>query len=203
MRSNGVANKKRSMDHEEHALIKEAQRGNLLAFDSLVHRYDKTVLRLAYSLVNNTADAEDIGQEVFVRVYRNLNKFRFDSAFSTWLYRVVVNYCINYRKKKSKARTHSLDEPNEDRAPDWRPTLKGQELDPEASMLNQELSEQIDRAMAHLSKQQKTVFVLRHYHGLKLKDIADIMQCAEGTVKNYLFRATQKMQSLLGGYLNA
>lgn len=189
------------MDQQEQAIIKEAQRGNIIAFESLVKKYDKQVLQLAYSLVNNTYDAQDIYQEVFVRVYKNLHRFRFQSEFSTWLYRVVVNYCINFRKKKGRDKFYSIDgEPN-NQGENWKMTLKGNEINPEESVLNQELSHQITMALDQLSARLKTVFILRHYYGHKLQEIAQIMNCAEGTVKNYLFRATHKMQKLLQEYV--
>lgn len=184
----------------EKALIKEAQMGSIAAFESLVRQYDQQVLQLAFSLVHDVQDAQDIYQEVFVRVFRNLKRFQFRSQFSTWLYRVVVNYCINFNKKKRRAKFFSLNSENENGEAPWSATLKGVEINPEDSMLNQELSVKIESAIAQLSPKQKAVFVLRHYQGMKLQEIANILKCSEGTVKNYLFRATRKMQSLLKEY---
>lgn len=187
------------MEREE-ALIREAQMGSIVAFESLVRQYDQQVMQLAFSLVNDTEDAQDIYQEVFVRVFRNLKRFQFRSQFSTWLYRVVVNYCINFNKKKQRAKFYSLNGENENGEASWSVMLKGTEISPEDSLLNRELSAKIENAIAQLSPKQKTVFVLRHYQGLKLQEIAKILKCSEGTVKSYLFRATQKMQSLLKRY---
>lgn len=192
------------MNSEETAIIKEAQRGNLLAFETLVKRYDRHVMQLAYSMVGNAEDAEDIYQEVFVRVYRSLDRFQFKSEFSTWLYRVVVNYCINFQKKKQRTRMYSIDKNDfgdqhrEDLR--WKMTLPGKEKNPEDDAINLELSHEIEAAMDQLPAKQKMVFVLRHFHGHKLREIAALMGCTEGTVKNYLFRATQKMQILLKEY---
>jgi RNA polymerase sigma-70 factor (ECF subfamily) len=187
------------MEREE-TLIRAAQTGSIVAFESLVKQYDKQVMQLAFSLVNDAEDAQDVYQEVFVRVFRNLNRFQFRSQFSTWLYRVVVNHCINFNKKKRRAKFYSLNSENENGEASWSATLKGVEISPEDSLLNRELSEKIEEAIAQLSPQQKTVFVLRHYQGLKLQEIARILKCSEGTVKNYLFRATQKMQLMLKTY---
>jgi len=188
------------MSHDEKALIKEAQRGNILAFESLVKNYDRPVLQLAYNMVNNTQDAEDIYQEVLVRVYKNLHRFEFKSEFSTWLYRVVVNYCINFNKKRRRLKAYSIDKEFQNGDESWKKTLKSEEQNPEESFLNVELSREIETALQQLSPKQKTVFILRHYHGHKLKKIAEILKCSEGTVKNYLFRATQKMQRQLKEY---
>ncbi len=187
------------MNSEETAIIKEAQRGNLLAFETLVKRYDRHVMQLAYSMVGNAEDAEDIYQEVFVRVYRSLARFQFKSEFSTWLYRVVVNYCINFQKKKQRTRMYSIDK-NDYEDQHWKVTLPGKEKNPEDNTINLELSCEIEAAMDQLPAKQKMVFVLRHFHGHKLREIAALMGCTEGTVKSYLFRATQKMQMLLKEY---
>ncbi len=187
------------MDIEEKAIIKEAQRGNLMAFETLVKRYDRQVLQLTRSIVHHVEDAEDIYQEVFVRVFRNLRKFHFRSEFSTWLYRVVVNHCLNFKKRSGRKRTFSLENESSS-GENWQTTIKGTGKNPEQSMLNTELGDQIDQAIDQLSDRQRVVFELRHYHGHKLKEIAEIMGCSEGTVKNYLFRATQKLQQLLIEY---
>jgi RNA polymerase sigma-70 factor (ECF subfamily) len=188
------------MSHDEKALIKKAQRGNILAFESLVKNYDRQVLQLAYNMVNNTQDAEDIYQEVLVRVYKNLHRFEFKSEFSTWLYRVVVNYCINFNKKRRRLKAYSIDKEFQNGDENWKKSVKSEEQNPEESFLNLELSREIEAALQQLSPKQKTVFILRHYHGHKLKEIAEILKCSEGTVKNYLFRATQKMQRQLKEY---
>lgn len=188
------------MNHDEKALIKEAQRGNILAFESLVKNYDRHVLQLAYNMVNNAQDAEDIYQEVLVRVYKNLHRFEFKSEFSTWLYRIVVNYCINFNKKRRRLKAYSIDKEFQNSDENWEKTVRSEEQNPEEYFLNVELSREIETALQQLSPKQKTVFILRHYHGHKLKKIAGIIKCSEGTVKNYLFRATQKMQRQLKEY---
>ena len=171
-----------------------------MAFESLVKVYDRQVLQLAYNMVNNTQDAEDIYQEVLVRIYKNLHRFEFKSEFSTWLYRVVVNYCINFNKKRRRLKAYSIDKEFQNGDENWKKTVKSEEQNPEESFLNVELSREIETALQQLSPKQKTVFILRHYHGHKLKKIAEILKCSEGTVKNYLFRATQKMQRQLKEY---
>jgi RNA polymerase sigma-70 factor (ECF subfamily) len=157
------------------------------------------VLQLAYNMVNNTEDAEDIYQEIFIKVFRNLSQFKFKSEFSTWLFRVVVNYCINFRKKRERRYAVSLENGNPG-SEEQKALIRETATTPEGEILNSELSREIEQALAMLSAKQKTVFVLRHYHGHKLKEISKIMGCSEGTIKNYLFRATQRMQQLLYSY---
>ncbi len=192
-----------NMTTEEKANIEAAQRGNFAAFEALVRKYDKQVMQLTFSMVRNTEDTEDVYQEVFLRVYKSLGRFRFQSEFSTWLYRIVVNSCINFVKKKKRAQLFSLDNGPEADSENWRFTFADKGKSPEEWLLNQELSQEIEYGLEAMSPKQKMVFVLRHYYGKKLKEIAAMMDCSEGTIKNSLFRATQKMQHHLRDYVRA
>jgi RNA polymerase sigma-70 factor (ECF subfamily) len=183
------------MENEERTLIESAQAGDMRAFDRLVRRYDRQVMQLAASLLNNRQDAEDVFQDVFVRVYKSLPRFRFESQFSTWLYRVVVNQCINYRRSRGRQPRSNYQPANSEE--DWLLSVPDDGLDPESRVLNSEIEWQIQEALRSLPAKQRAVFVLRHYHGHKLGEIAEILHCAEGTVKNYLFRATRRLQKQL------
>ena len=188
------------MDKDEELLIKRAQRGNLQAFEALVHRYDAKVMKVIYNMVHDFEDARDIYQEVFIKVFKSIDKFRFQSEFYSWLFRIVVNTCISFRKKRTKHQYDSLDEFPTGDDKSWKIVKNDNGHDPEQQLLNTELSEQIQRSIDQLSAKQKAVFILKHYHGYKLREIASIMECAEGTIKNYLFRATQKLQNSLQAY---
>lgn len=187
------------MEEREIRLIKRAQEGDAAAFEALVIMYDREVLKLAYRMVNNLEDARDIYQDVFLLVYRKLSSFRFESEFYTWLYRIVVNHSINFRKWRRRRQMASLDE-SETNSSGMPGTMKSTPQSPEDGIVNRELGDRIQQALTHLSEKQRAVFVLRHFHDQKLQDIAQSLGCAEGTVKNYLFRATQKMQELLRDY---
>jgi RNA polymerase sigma-70 factor (ECF subfamily) len=189
----------KAMNIEEESIIREAQRGNMMAFEALVKQYDRSVFQIAHGMVSNTHDVEDIYQEVFVRVFRNLNSFNFKSEFSTWLYRVTVNTCINFQRRKKRTDAKRASDPHDDDT-QWGEKLEADERNPEESLLNIELSQEIEWAIEQLSGKQKAVFLLKHYHGNRIREIAETMHCSEGTVKNYLFRATQKLQRLLMHY---
>jgi RNA polymerase sigma-70 factor (ECF subfamily) len=181
-------------------LIREAQMGNAAAFEELVRQYDRAVLRLAVHLTGSQEDGQDIYQEAFLRAYINLNSFRFECSFYTWIYRIVTNLCLDHlRKRSSRARdlttTISADGEEEqvlDRLPDQRAGTS-----PERSMMSRELRAFIRRAMERLSPRERVVFELKHYHGLRLRTVAGILNTSEGTIKNTLFRATHKLRTQL------
>ncbi|MDA2939228.1 sigma-70 family RNA polymerase sigma factor [Acidobacteria bacterium AH-259-A15] len=185
------------MDDTE--LILQAQQGDRDAFEKLVYRYDKQVLSIALTYVNNAEDAKDIYQEVFLRVYRALPKFKFRSSFWTWLYRITTNVCLTHRAQHNHHDRLSLDQDlEEDRAKSrlWADNLAN-EAAAEQYTYSSEIVVLVKEAMNALSPQQKMVFTLRHYHGYKLREIASILDCAEGTVKKYLFVATERMREQL------
>ena len=187
------------MTTEENNLIIAAQKGDETAFKEIIYRYDKNVLGIAHSFINNNEDAKDIYQEVFLRVFKGIKKFEFRSEFSTWLYRITANVCLTYRSRKKKFAYTSLDEEFDDADGEQRPLseiITNGET-PDSQALSSEISFKIERGLDKLSPQQRLVFTLKHYQGYKIKEIASAMNCTEGTVKNYLFFATQRMRDHL------
>ena len=188
---------------EEHLLVRRAQAGDRLAFEELVRRYDRDVLRLALNLVHKQEDARDVYQESFMRVYRNLHRFRFECSFYTWLYRITTNVALDYLRRRTSHR--------EDQAPvledaegathdffDRQPETSASS-NPEKQVLGQELGAKIQEAMKRLSPRERTVFEMKHYQGLRLRAIGDLLGTSEETVKNSLFRATRKLRESLDG----
>ncbi len=185
-------------------LIVQAQRGDMMAFEQLVQRYDKRVLTIAASYVTSSDDAKDIYQEVFIRVYRGLKKFESRSEFSTWLFRVTTNVCLTHRSRSRKHSHTSIDQDSEEE--DGQPhalkdSLPGDSTTDRRTM-NSEISRNVQEALKTLSPQQRMVFTLRHYEGFKLKEIASMMKVSEGTVKKYLFDATARMRVRLKDFVN-
>jgi RNA polymerase sigma-70 factor (ECF subfamily) len=185
---------------DDSQLIRAAQRGDAAAFEELVCSYDRAVLRLAVHLTGSQEDGQDIYQEAFLRAYTNLDRFRFECTFYTWIYRIVTNLCLDHLRKRS-SRTRDLvtsispdgeEEQVLDRMPDHRPSAS-----PERSFAGRELRAYIQRALARLSPRERMVFELKHYHGMKLRTVAGILNTTEGTIKNTLFRATHKLRTQL------
>ena len=188
---------------DEKALIRAAQEGDQDAFGQLVRAYDKSVLRLALNLLRSPEDAQDVYQEAFLRVYRNLNSFRFDCSFHTWLYRIVTNLCLDHMRKRKVRREESSQVEGLDGPVDRMDTF--QELradgDPQRSMFSGELRRGIQKALSELTVRERMVFELRHYQGMKLRDIGETLGTTEEAAKNCLFRATQKMRVALGDFV--
>jgi RNA polymerase sigma-70 factor (ECF subfamily) len=190
---------------EDRSVIERAQAGDRAAFEELVHRYDRDVLRLALRILRTTEDARDVYQDVFLKVYRNLHRFRSDSSFYTWLYRIVTNVCLDHlRRRRSRP---------EDQAPDYK-AISGDEAgedffarqhdgnaehDPERLVLGQEIADKIAGALQSLSPRERLIFEMKHYQGLKLRAIGEALGATEETVKTSLFRATRKLRTQLEG----
>ena len=188
---------------DEFALIRAAQQGDQVAFEQLVRAYDQSVLKLAMNLLRSAEDASDVYQEAFLRVFKNLNSFRFDCSFHTWLYRIVTNLCLDHlRKRKVRKEEPSvlqtadgtmdrLDMVTEERA----------DGDPQRKLLTGELREKIQRILSELTPRERMVFEMRHYQGMRLRAIGEVLGTTEEAAKNCLFRATQKMRAALGAFL--
>jgi len=182
------------MDKHEALLIRKAQRGNVAAFEELVRQYENKVMSIILSMLNDVEDARDVYQDVFLKVFLTIKKFRFQSKFYTWLFRVAVNTSINFRKKRTSQQSKSLVDYQEENKQYVEDIIQDNTENPERRLLNVELSNNIRQSIDRLSPKQRTVFILRHYHDYKLSEIAEIMDCANGTVKNYLFRSVQKLK---------
>ena len=189
---------------DDAALVREAQAGNRAAFEELVHRYDRDVLRLALNLMRRTEDARDVYQEAFLKVYRNLHRFRFECSFYTWLYRIVTNVCLDHIRRRQARPEDQAPElhaaQQEDASTDFFERQREQRptLDPERHLLGQEIKKRLASAMERLSPRERIVFEMKHYQGLKLRAIGDALGTSEETVKNSLFRATRKLRNELG-----
>jgi RNA polymerase sigma-70 factor (ECF subfamily) len=185
------------------SLIRAAQRGDQDAFEQLVRAYDQSVLRLAMNLLRSPEDARDVYQEAFLRVYRNLHSFRFDCSFHTWLYRIVTNICLDQLRKRKVRKEESAVMETSDGPVDRMEAFEedAAESDPERSAWNRQLKDRIETALQDLTPRERMVFELRHYEGLRLRNIGEILGTTEEAAKNCLFRATQKMRSVLGDFV--
>jgi RNA polymerase sigma-70 factor (ECF subfamily) len=180
-------------------LIRAAQRGDSAAFEQIVRSYDQSVLRMALNLLHSEEDARDVYQEVFLRVYRNLPKFRFDCAFSTWLYRIVANLCLDQIRKR-KVRREEPAPTGPDGEVDRLQFVpeKRADVDPQRRLMSAEVNARVQDNLEKLTPRERLVFEMRHFQGMRLKSIGDSLGVTEEAAKNCLFRATQKMRVALG-----
>ena len=161
------------------SLVREAQGGSQAAFEQLVHTYDEAVLRLALRLTGSESDAQDIHQETFLKVYKKLGGFRFECSFSTWIYRIVTNVCLDHlRRNRARSKSTAMevnDNESLNQLSDDRPGNN-----PERQLLDQELSAQILRALQRLTPRERMVFDLRHFQGLNAAKRERDSQCVGG-----------------------
>jgi RNA polymerase sigma-70 factor, ECF subfamily len=186
---------------EEQALVRRAQAGDRGAFEDLIRRYDRDVLRLALRLVHRPEDARDIYQESFLRVYRNLHRFRFECSFYTWLYRIVTNTALDHLRRRASRPEDQAPAPREPEADNQdffdRQAASGATVNPEKWLLGEELGAHIQAAMKKLSPRERMVFEMKHFQGMRLRAIGAMLGTSEETAKNSLFRATRKLRASL------
>lgn len=185
-------------DLDDCALVARAQSGERAAFDVLVRRYDRDVLRLILRIVKNQELAADLYQESFLRIYRNLHLFRVESSFYTWIYRIVTNVCLDHlRRRRSRPEDQAPvveTDANRTETVDFFDRQHDEQVNPEQHVFGKEIGARIDSALQQLSPRERIVFEMRHYQGLKLRAIGEALGTSEETVKNSLFRATQKLR---------
>ncbi len=183
----------------ENELIINAQHGSIEAFEALIYKYDKNVLSLALKYVNDRDEAKDIYQDVFIRVFKGIKKFQFKSEFSTWLFRITTNVCLTHKSKNQKKKFISInEEASDDENHNEILNLPDENnFTPVELTEGSEISEAIMNALNYLSPKQKMIFTLKHLEGYKIREIAEMMDIGEGTVKKFLFEAIRKMRDRL------
>ncbi len=181
------------MIENETDLILLAQKGNNKAFEQLVKMHDKKVYALALHFTGSDDDAKDVYQEVFIRVFKSLKSFEQKSQFSTWLHRITVNVCLTYKTREARHNHIPLETEEDELSP--INTLADNSLSPEREVESGDIGEHIQECIGKLPEKQRMAFLMKHTQGLKFREIAERMGCEEGTVKRYVFTATQKLKN--------
>jgi RNA polymerase sigma-70 factor (ECF subfamily) len=189
------------MDHKERALVQRIQAGDTVAFRELVEQNKQCVYYLALDLTGNHYDAEDISQEVFIKAFRGIDKFRSGAKVNTWLYRITMNTFIDKKRKKT-LKVVEMPAGDEEEGTVSALDLVADDVtgNPERGLSASKIGRHIDEALSSLSEQERAVFVMRHYDELTLKEVAEALGIAEGTVKSLLFRSIRKLRRLLSFY---
>ncbi len=185
------------MKTKENVLIEISKKGDISAFEELIETYQNKVFNIAYSMLNNYEDANDVAQEVFIRVYKSIKNFKGESSFSTWLYRITTNVCLDELRKRKNKNVVSIDEdiPFDDgevtrQIVDDGPT-------PDIIAEKKEVREIVNEAIGQLSEEHKTVIILRELQGLSYEEISKIINCPRGTVKSRINRARSALKNIL------
>jgi len=177
---------------EEAMLVDEALTGNVPAFEKLVSMYGKRIYNYCYRMTGNKEDAEDIAQDVFVKSYRSLGGFRRNSQFSTWLYRIAYNACIDFHRKKKFVTVHALEHDEDNRQLVTEIASDGLSLEEEVLM--NERKNAVHQAIAKLRPEYRTVVLLRDIDGLSYDEISGVLNIPLGTVKSYISRAREELR---------
>lgn len=183
-------------------LVERAQRGDKDAFRQLVVAYQERLFTVVRGMVRNQEDAQDITQDVFIKAYASIGSFQGQSSFYTWLYRIAVNMTIDYRRRKGRRQESSFDEKIDPDAAEGAELPDARVLSPQRAYLDKELGGKIRQAMESLPEDQRTAIVLRELEGLSYKEIADMMECSQGTVMSRLFYGRKKLQEILKDFLS-
>lgn len=180
------------MHFSDEDLVERAQKGDMDAFDQLVRRYEAKIYSVSYRFMGNHADAGDLAQDTFIRMYQSLPNFRGDSSFSTWLYRVAANACRDELRKRQRRRSVSMDELMA-ASPTKVPAAAAQDS-PEETAQRHETQRQVQGCLDELSPDHRLILVLREIQDLSYEEIAGILDCSLGTVKSRISRARNALK---------
>ncbi|TMA11244.1 MAG: sigma-70 family RNA polymerase sigma factor [Deltaproteobacteria bacterium] len=179
----------------DETLVTLAQKGEHKAFEELVERYKQKAYRIAFDFTRDREEAKDLSQEAFLRAFTHLNGFDQRASFYTWFYRILVNLCLDYRRRGQRVSWQPFEEHDGKTAEKNEIANPGPSPDREA--MSGEISRKIGAALNSLPPKQRTAFVLKNHEGLSIREIAKIMQTAEGTVKTHIHRAVLALRQSL------
>ena len=185
------------------SLVERCRVNDEAAFNEVVARYKTKVYNYLYRMTGSSDDAEDLTQEVFIRMYTSIGSFRSQSSLNTWLFRIASNLCIDrFRRAKNRTAAYSLDDPIGDGEGETTHEVPDRTYEPQRLLENGEMAEQIQRALAQLPEKLRATLLLHDIEGLPYEEIAQVVGCPLGTVKSRLFNARLQLRQRLSGYLN-
>lgn len=184
------------MKEKDSELIRKAKQGDTKAYDELLSKYKGSVYNLVFRMVRDKQEAEDLTQEAFIKAFKSLVSFNEDYAFSTWLYKIATNNCIDFFRKR-KLQTYSLDKPIKYKDSEIQQELPDPDLNPEKRILARERTQIIQEAINTLPEKYHTAIVLRHQEEKSYEEIAQILELPLGTVKARIFRAREMLNKAL------
>ena len=190
-------------EYEDVDLVKASQDGMLAAFDELIQRYQQRVYATVYHMTSSHEDADDLTQESFIKAYKALKRFKGESSFYTWIYRIAVNRTINFLKQRKRKSYHmSLNDMDMQVEKHADLLMFISDNTPRRDLRLNELQEKMNEAMQKLSQTHRLTVALHDVQGMSHEEIGKIMDCNTGTVRSRLFYAPQQLQALLSEYLS-
>jgi RNA polymerase sigma-70 factor (ECF subfamily) len=184
------------IDHEK-TLLEKARQGDAEAFEKLIEAYQKKVFNIALRMLGNYDDACDIAQEVFIRAFKSIKDFREQAMFSTWIYKIATNACLDELRRRKNRVFISIDEEVKLEEGDLKRQIEDDKPSPDIEVEQNEMREEINKAISELSEEHRVVIVLRDIQGFTYEEIAKITKCPEGTVKSRINRARQALKEIL------
>ena len=185
------------MEKSDEALMLQIQAGDLRSFDTLVRRWEKRLLSYCYRMVNDIALAEDLRQEVFLRIYRSAKTYRPTAQFSTWMYRITTNLCLDTLAKQKRRKEMPIDAYLESKSEGFDERLIDPSDAPDTVVVKKETESRVRSALARLPEDLRVVVTLRHYNGMKFQEIAEIVECPVSTVKSRMVAAMERLGKML------
>jgi len=179
-------------------LVARAQHGDRGAFEQLVERHQQKAYRIAFDFARDREEAKDLSQDAFLKAYTNIKNFNGRSGFYTWFYRILVNVCLDYKRRKQRSPSEEFNETVENQIELSHHAAKP--VSPDQHVMAGQISRQVGRALEALPPKQRTAFILRNHQGLSIREIAVTMQTAEGTVKVHLHRAVAALRQSLAEF---
>ena len=182
-------------------IIKKVIDGDKNAFNDIMNRHEKSILNFAYRMLSNRTEAEDVTQEVFLRAYKNIETFEARAKFSTWLFKIARNLCLNKLRHTFRFPTFSIDKPVRGSEYDFQRQIEDKkQVSPISNIFSKEIQNAVKSALGSLPKNQKTAVILRRYEDMSYEEISVIMGCSVSAVKSLLNRAKQKLKNKLSYY---
>ena len=186
------------MNPGDEELVASARQGDRRAFEELVERHKRRAYHIAFDFTRDREEAKDLSQEAFLKAFMNLKNFDGRSSFYTWFYRILVNLCLDHKRRHKRSPTNGFDETIESQMePSHEPARP---RSPDQQVLARQISRKVGEALEALPARQRTAFVLKNHQGLSIKEIAELMDMAEGTVKVHLHRAVTTLRERLAEF---
>ena len=191
------------LNQQEISLIEKSSKGDVGSFEALIQPYQKKAFNIAYRMLGNVEDASDVTQEALIKIYKSLDKYQGKSSFSTWVYSIVNNTCIDFIRKHKKSNVIYLDQEIQGKDGSFKMEISDEMNTPEYLFEKQETQKMVQDAINQLNVDHREIIVLRDINGFSYQEIAGMLNCSEGTVKSRINRARGHLKLLLEKKLNA